>query len=157
MNRLEKTLITGIVGTSFMTAASALMSLLPKEEFVETDRLKKMVARLTPFLSKRAQVIASWSAHYGVGILFAAIYVDLWEKGKIEPSLKNGVILGAISGLVGVWMWNASFSVHPFPPNNRKVDFYLQLIPAHIVFALFTTIAYRIIKQEKDRKKIICN
>ena len=155
MNKLGKTLISGATGTSFMTAASALMSLIPKEEFREPDQLEKLVGRILPSFSPRAKVIAGWSAHYGMGMVFAAVYVDLWEKGQIDRSIRNGLVLGAISGLAGMLIWKATFKLHPLPPNNRKLDFYLQRIPAHIVFAVASTIAYRLTTpHEKDGRSL---
>lgn len=152
MNWIEKTLISGAAGTTFMTAASALMSLIPREEFREPDQLQKLVGRLLPFLSQPAQLVAGWAAHYGMGMVFAAVYVDLWEKREIDHSIRNGLILGAISGLVGMLIWKATFSIHPLPPNNRKIDFYIQRMPVHIVFAVFSTIAYKMIKTAKTEQ-----
>lgn len=151
MNRIEKILIAGGTGTSVMTASSALMSLLPKEEFREPDQLEKLVGRLLPFLSPKGKTMAGWAAHYGMGMLFSAVYVELWESGKVKPNVKTGLVLGGVSGVVGMLIWQASFWLHPFPPNNRKLDFYLQRIPAHIVFAVFATLAYRLVKRFDQR------
>ena len=153
MNKLGKTLISAAVGTSFMTASSALMSLLPNEEFREPDQLAKLIGRVMPVFSNKADVIAGWGAHYAMGCVFAAVYVDLWEKREIEHSIKNGVILGLVSGLLGLLIWKATFSIHPLPPNNRKFDFYLQRIPAHVVFAVFATIGYQLIKKKEVAKR----
>ncbi|RZM18171.1 MAG: hypothetical protein EOO88_41460, partial [Pedobacter sp.] len=92
MDKITKTFVSGFTGTSFMTASSALMSLLPGENFKEPEHLATMTGRLAPFLSKRAQVLAGWGAHYSMGFLFAAVYVELWETRKIEHSIKNGLI-----------------------------------------------------------------
>ncbi len=154
MNNLEKTLISGFVGTSFMTASSALMSLLPKEEFREPDQLSKLIGRLFPFMSKKAEIICGWGAHYAMGFLFAMVYVELWEKKEIEHSIKNGILLGLLSGLLGLLVWKASFKIHPLPPNNRKLDFYIQRIPAHIVFAVFATIGYNHIEKRKVKHEL---
>ncbi|MES2454823.1 MAG: hypothetical protein V4594_04770 [Bacteroidota bacterium] len=150
MNKAGKTLLSGFTGTTFMTAASALMSLLPHENFKEPEHLATMAGRLAPLLSKNTKTLAGWGAHYGMGFLFAAVYVELWESRKIEHTIKNGIILGLLSGLLGLLIWKATFKVHPLPPNIRYLDFYLQRIPAHVVFAIFTTIAYRMIKAEED-------
>jgi len=136
-----------------MTASSALMSLLPAENFKEPEHLATMTGRIAPFLSKRAQVLAGWAAHYSMGFLFAAVYVELWETRKIEHSIKNGLILGVLSGLLGLLIWKGTFKVHPLPPKMRYLDFYLQRIPAHIVFAVFSTIAYRLIKDDEEAGK----
>jgi len=135
-----------------MTVASAMMSLLPKENFKEPEHLSTMIGRLAPFLSNRAQSLAGWGAHYSMGFVFAAVYVELWERGEIDRSIKNGVILGLLSGLLGLLIWKATFKIHPLPPSIRFIDFYLQRIPAHVVFAVFATIAYRIIKSQEETR-----
>lgn len=133
-----------------MTAASALMSLLPHENFKEPEHLATMAGRLAPLLSKNKQAIAGWTAHYAMGFVFAAVYVELWEEGKIKHSIKNRIILGVLSGILGLLIWKGTFKVHPLPPRIRYLDFYLQRIPAHIVFAVFTTIAYRMIRNHES-------
>lgn len=153
MNKLEKIVTSGTAGTTFMTACSALMSLLPHENFKEPEHLSTMIARLAPTLSKRNQQLAGWGAHYGMGFIFAAVYVELWERGEIKHSIKNGLILGALSGLLGMLIWKASFKIHPLPPSIRYLDFYLQRIPAYIVFAVFGTIAYRMIGDDEAESK----
>lgn len=149
MNNLEKTLISGGVGTSVMTASSALLSLLPKEEFREPKQLAILIGRVLPGMSDKAQQIAGWGAHYAMGFVFAAIYVELWERKEIAHNIKNGIILGVLSGLFGLLIWKGTFAIHPLPPNNRKIDFYLERIPAHIVFAVCTTLAYQLIKKNE--------
>jgi len=150
MNKLEKTIISGFTGTTFMTAGSALMS-LAGQDFREPEHLSTMVGRLAPFLSKRAKVIAGWGAHYAMGFVFAAVYVELWESRKIEHTLKNGLILGVLSGLLGLLIWKGTFKAHPLPPSMNYTNFYLQRIPAHIVFAVFATLAYRIVKEKEEK------
>lgn len=149
MDKLGKTIVSGFAGTTFMTAASALMSLVPHENFKEPEHLADMVGKLTPFLSKKSKTLAGWGAHYSMGFIFAATYVELWECRKIEHSIKNGVILGLISGLLGLLIWKGTFKIHPLPPAIRYLDFYLQRIPAHVVFAVFSTIAYRMVKAKE--------
>ena len=146
MRKLAKTLISGFAGTSFMTASSALMSLLPHENFKEPEHLATMTGRLAPFMSKKAQILAGWGEHYAMGFVFAAVYIELWETRKIKHTIRNGVVLGLLSGMLGLLIWKATFNVHPLPPNIRKLDFYLQRIPAHVVFAVFATIAYNMIE-----------
>jgi len=153
MDKILKTTLSGIGGTTVMTAASELMSVLFKENFREPEHLGTMIGRLAPFLSKRAQTIAGWGAHYGMGFVFAAVYVELWETGKIKHNIRNGLILGVLSGVLGMLIWKGTFKVHPLPPFIKYTDFYIQRIPAHIVFAIFATITYRLIKarEEEDR------
>lgn len=150
MNQAAKTILTGIGGTTAMTAGSELMSLLMKENYKEPEHLSTMIARLAPFLSGKAKVIAGWGAHYAMGFVFAAVFVELWERRVIKHNLKNGLILGLVSGLFGLLVWKGTFKIHPLPPLLHYTDFYLQRIPAHVVYAVFATLTYRMIKSQEN-------
>jgi len=150
MDKISKTALSGIGGTTVMTAGSALMSLMMNENFREPEHLGTMIGRVAPFLSKKAQLLAGWGAHYGMGFVFAAVYVELWETGKIKHTIKNGLILGFLSGVLGMLVWKGTFKAHPLPPFINKSNFYIQRIPAHIVFAVFATISYRLIKAQEE-------
>ena len=154
MDKISKTALSGIGGTTVMTAGSALMSLMMNENFREPEHLGTMIGRVAPFLSKKAQLLAGWGAHYGMGFVFAAVYVELWETGKIKHTIKNGLILGFLSGVLGMLVWKGTFKAHPLPPFINKSNFYIQRIPAHIVFAVFATISYRLIKAQEEEAAV---
>jgi hypothetical protein len=151
MNKFEKIALTGAGGTTIMTASSYLMSLITDENFRENDHLETMISRLVPSLSKTANIIAGWGAHYAMGMVFAAIYVELWETQQIRHSIRNGVLLGVISGVLGYLIWKATFKLHPLPPWISFNKFYLQRIPAHIVFAVAATVTYRLTEKIKNQ------
>ena len=151
MDRITKTAFSGVTGTLVMTAGSELMSLIANENFSEPAHLETMISRLAPQLSKHSKKIASLGAHFAMGLVFAAIYVELWETKKIKHNLKNALILGALSGLIGLFIWKATFKVHPLPPWLNYTHFYLQRIPAHIVFAVAATLAYKLtVSEDKE-------
>ena len=56
-----------------------------------------------------------WTLHYLVGLLFAEIYAPLWEKTPMQPNLKNGLILGGISGIAAILVWKFTLEMHPDP------------------------------------------
>jgi hypothetical protein len=151
MNKSIKILLSGFAGTTVMTGGSELMSLLLNENYREPEHLETLIARLAPGLSVHAKKIAGWGAHYAMGLVFAAVYVELWEAKKIKPTLKNGLILGALSGLLGLLIWKGTFKAHPLPPWLNYDHFYLQRIPAHIIFAVIATLAYRQIDKTDKR------
>lgn len=150
MNKATKIAITGIAGTSVMTLGSELMSLLCKENFSEPDHLETMIGRLAPQLSGKAKQIAGWGAHYAMGIVFATVFVELWETRKIKHSFKNALILGTVSGILGLFIWKGTFKAHPLPPWLNYTHYYLQRIPAHIIFAVAATLAYRLVANVDD-------
>lgn len=142
--------VSGIAGTSVMTFSSWLMS-LSGEDFREPEHLGTMAHRLLPLTGKKEYTAIGWAAHYGMGMAFATSYGVLWERYQLRPSLKNGLLLGIASGLVGSAIWKATFKIHPLPPKLNYNLFYLQRIPAHIVFALATTMAYKSITGKRIR------
>ena len=151
MDKITKTAVSGVTGTLVMTAGSELMSLIANGNFSEPAHLETMISRLAPQLSKHSKKIAGWGAHFAMGLVFAAIYVELWETKKIKHNLKNALILGALSGLIGLFIWKATFKVHPLPPWLNYTHFYLQRIPAHIVFAVAATLAYKLtVSEDKE-------
>ncbi|RFZ85836.1 hypothetical protein DYU05_09660 [Mucilaginibacter terrenus] len=152
MDQLKKTLLSAFMGTNFMTAYSALHSYFAGENFREPDHLQTMVKRLVPALDKKWLTIAGWGAHYAMGVVFAGIYVELWEAGKIKANLKTALVIGGISGIAGALIWKGTFKAHPLPPWINYNKYYLQRIPAHVVFAIFATLNYQLIRDSKRKK-----
>ncbi|GAB3922124.1 hypothetical protein [Mucilaginibacter myungsuensis] len=144
MDQLSKSLLTGFMGTNAMTVSSDLMSKILGENFREPAHLETLIKRLFPHWSGHAKRISAWGAHYAMGFIFAAIYVELWQTKKIEHSLKNGMLLGLVSGVLGYLIWKGTFKAHPLPPWINYSHYYLQRIPAHIVFAIVATLTYRL-------------
>lgn len=144
MNKLAKIAVAGATGTTVMTAGSELMSFLLKENFSEPDHLETMVSRVAPHLSKDAKKIAGWGSHFAMGFVFATIFVELWDQKKIKHNLKNALILGTLAGVFGALIWKGTFKAHPLPPWIKYSRFYLQRIPAHIIFTVGATLAYKL-------------
>ncbi|WP_285010804.1 hypothetical protein [Pedobacter faecalis] len=146
MNKASQIILTGVGGTTAMTAGSELMSLMMKDNYSEPDHLEKMISRLAPFLSSNAKKIAGWGAHYAMGFVFAAVFVELWQTGRIKCTFKDALVLGAVAGVFGLLIWKGTFKLHPLPPRQHYVDFYIQRIPAHIVYTVFAALTYRFLK-----------
>jgi len=149
INPLVKTVGCSIAGTTMMTASSALMSLIG-QDFREPERLNGLISRILPFLPKHVRSVSAWAAHYAMGSAFSAVYVKLWDSKTLKPTGTCGLCLGAVSGLIGIAIWKATFVVHPLSPLMNYKRFYLQRTPAHIVFAIFATIAYNVMQTRTD-------
>lgn len=149
INPFVKAVVCSLAGTTMMTASSALMSLIG-QDFREPERLKGLINRVLPFLPKNVRSISAWAAHYAMGSAFSAVYVKLWDSKTLKPTGTCGLCLGAVSGLIGIAIWKATFVAHPLSPLMNYKRFYLQRIPAHIVFAIFATIAYNAMQTSTD-------
>ena len=152
MNQFSKTVVCSLAGTTVMTAGSDLMSRIFGENYREPDHLATMIKRLAPALSKKAKTIAAWGAHYAMGFVFAAVFVELWETRKIKHNLKNALLLGLVSGVLGLLIWKGTFKAHPLPPWLHYDHYYLQRIPAHIIFAITATLTYRLLDNETEEE-----
>jgi len=149
INPFVKAVVCSLAGTTMMTASSALMS-LTGQDFREDERLKGLISRVLPFLPKNIRSLSAWAAHYAMGSAFSAVYVKLWDSKTLKPTGTCGLCLGAVSGLIGIAIWKATFVVHPLSPLMNYKRFYLQRTPAHIVFAIFATIAYNVMQTRTD-------
>jgi hypothetical protein len=148
--KTKETLISGVTGTTFMTLFSYLVSLADGENFSEPERLGQLAGRLIPKLDEQQSQALGWLGHYGVGLLFALVYVELWHRGKLKPDLKTCLWLGGLSGLLAVAVWKTTFKMHPLPPSLNFKKYCLQLVPAHIVFAVFAGLGYQIIHKKTN-------
>jgi Na+/proline symporter len=149
--KAKSVIVAGITGTTFMTLFSYLVSLADDENYSEPERLGQLVNRLAPKISKEQSQLLGWLGHYAVGLLFSMVYVELWRRRQPKSSVRNNLMIGAISGLIAVAIWKTTFKLHPLPPALSFNKYYLQLVPAHVVFAVFAGIGYQLFnKIEKD-------
>ena len=140
-----------------MTLFSYLVSELEGENYSESERLGQLARRLLPHLNKKEYLVLGWTAHFGVGLLFALAYVELWRRKKIKPSFRNNLLLGGISGVIAVAIWKTTFKLYPLPSGMSFNKYYLQLVPAHIVFAVFAGLGYHLLNRRKAFEKQVCN
>jgi hypothetical protein len=145
--KAKDVLTAGITGTTFMTLFSYLVSVADGENFSEPERLGQLVDRLLPKLSREQSQALGWLGHCGVGLVFSLVYVELWRRRWPKSSIKNNLIVGGISGIIAVAIWKTTFKLHPLPPALSFNKYYLQLIPAHVVFAVFAGIGYQLLKK----------
>ncbi|WP_316809284.1 hypothetical protein [Pedobacter agri] len=151
MNKLTKALACSLSGTSLMTLSSAIMSSTIGQEFREPAQLGKLMKRLAPFISKSLCNGLGWGAHYAMGTAFSLVYTYLWRNNFLKPDGKNAAFLGLVSGVAGSLIWKATFKVHPLTPFMNYRRFYLQRVPAHVLFAIGVALAYHFVK-DKGRK-----
>jgi hypothetical protein len=144
---LKKILIGALVGTSAMTGYSYLVSDNSHRQFREPVLLNKFMKRSGLPVQKESS--KGWILHYTTGLLFATAYHKLWRFSRLQPSIKMGAVLGAVSGLVGIGVWKLLYNFYTHPPQTHERKYYKQLFAAHIIFGVFTTMGYRLTKKQK--------
>lgn len=121
-------------GLTFMTVFSYAVSYLAGDNFKEPELLAILLKRLGGNMQKPLYQLAGWQFHYAVGVIFVTVYTYLWERNYLRRDLPSGLLLGFLSGIVGVSFWTAVFALHPDPPRIQLKKYYLQLMVAHLLF-----------------------
>lgn len=144
----KKIIAATVVGTTFMTLFSYVMSKNQKRNYTEPDVLSQIIAENNSSLSKEETKPIGWAAHYGLGLGFTGVYSQIWEHTPIKPSLASGGALGAVSGLIGIMGWTQLFHLHHHTSEKYRKQYYAQLMAAHIIFGMGTAIGYKMISKK---------
>ncbi len=140
--KTNQMIVAGLAGITLMTTFSELMSKAKGSNYNEAEILGELLNRITP-LSKSQTRLAGWLAHYGVSVVFAALYELYLKQTNTRANAKSGAVYGFLSGLAGVVVWKSTFKMHPNPPGVDLKTYYPQLVLAHVVFGLVTAATYR--------------
>ncbi len=143
MKTIEKIVVAGIVGTSFMTLYSYWKSKQEKQEYVEPVLINKLVDASENLPDVKNMHPAGWALHYLTGISFVTGYWIIWHKALKNPTTPKIIIIGTSSGLIGIAIWKLLFAQHNNPPNNYRYGYYKQLLMAHVVFSAFAIATYK--------------
>lgn len=127
-------LLSGVAGTTAMTAFSYLVSQKQGRYFKEPEILNDLLYALLKVNRNDREPLPGFIAHYATGTFFATCY-HLLAKKKNGPSfVGNGLLFGLAFGLVGIGIWKAVFTLHPKPPSIHLRDYLAHLIVAHLIF-----------------------
>jgi hypothetical protein len=140
---VSKILSGTVVGTSAMTMFSYAASEKKNKQFKEPVLLGKLIERLFS-QPKGASEFEGWLVHYAVGALFTTLYEKAWTNTKLKPCASSALILGAVSGLIGMGVWKKTLELHPNPPHADRDKYFKHLFAAHLVFGLFTYLGYKL-------------
>jgi len=134
---------SAMLATSAMTIFSYMFAYLSKNNTREPELLGKMIRRLVPVISKPIARAGGWTAHYAIGLLFAELYGQIWERTAVKASVKSGLIFGGLSGIAAILIWKFTLEAHPLAPATDFRNFAINLLLAHLVFGIFAAISYR--------------
>lgn len=144
MKSIEKIIIAGIVGTTFMTLYSCRRAKKEQEQYIEPVLINKLIdnSKNLPEIQKEKCNPIGWALHYTIGFFFVLAYWILWRKALHKPTIINVLIIGSLSGIAGMVAWKLFFSKHDNPPYNYRPGYYRQLFFAHIIFSVFALTSY---------------
>ncbi len=136
-------MIGALVGTTMMTIFSYLISVGFQKLYKEPVLLKYLLLKSGASLTKKETAAGGWILHYAIGIFFIATYHFLWKLDCIALTWLNGLFLGIASGIVGVLGWFIMFKISNFKSDIGFTGYYIQLLFAHIIFALSAVAVYK--------------
>lgn len=137
-------LVSAVVATSIMTAFSYILSNIRNKQFREPELLNIVLSSSDLFnleLSKKSSV--GWILHYLIGLILVLIFEILLKFELIPISITSGAIFGFVAGIMGVFGWKLFFYLSEKPSEiTWNIEYYLQLIVAHILFGISTSVVY---------------
>ena len=134
--------VVSIAATSAMTLFSYVVSASFRELYKEPVLLTFILNKLNTELSVKSKRVLAWLIHYIIGLMFVVIYHLLWFYNVLPISLLIALLLGAISGIIGIIGWMFMFKITNHKPVIDFKGYYIQLFFAHIIFALTATLVY---------------
>ncbi len=153
--KASEPLIPAISGTTLMTAFSHVISGKENKNFSEPRLLAALEKELLPPAAKQMALPAGWATHYAIGVVFTSLYQYACKQTGRKPTVMNGMFFGAASGLVGIVMWKALFSLHPAPPRTHYAKFYKQLFLAHLIFGATVVLAEKALKASPGEEALV--
>ena len=124
-----------IAATTLMSLFSHLVSKSFGKLFTEPVLINYVIRISKLELQPKLGSALGWLLHYIAGLVFVIAYHWIWEKW-LSDDWTSGLILGALSGIVGILVWMIAFSLPRREPRVAFTEYYIQLFFAHVVFAL---------------------
>ena len=122
-----------LLSTLLMTAFSFILSKIVSQNLVEPYWLNVLL-----FKKRGYHNLLGWLAHYltGIGFMYLILFLhNLYPLSRITEIF----IYGFLEGVVGILMWWMLFKITHTPPKLNVSLYYLNLIAAHIIFAILET------------------
>ncbi|WP_353719904.1 hypothetical protein [Dyadobacter sp. 676] len=133
LHRIIRLTCASAVATSAMTVFSYALSKVCKANYREPELLSGIFSEETPSASAPQQKRRGWMAHYLMGIFWSLLYET--AVGNRNKSGKS-VVFGLGSGIIAVAAWKLALGRSPRTSQRVEPSFFLQLVPAHVVYAL---------------------
>lgn len=139
---LMKILIASILATAVMTAFSYIVSESFKKLFKEPVLLSYAIGRFHLNTSQNTERVLAWLLHFFIGFMFVVSYHFIWKWDLRSFSFPISLILGALSGIIGIISWHFIFKFTNHQPRIVFKEYYLQLFIAHVFFGATAYYSY---------------
>lgn len=128
--------------TSAMTWFSYVMSRNFRELYKEPVLLSSVLSQHHFNISVQSKKNLGWLFHYCIGFFFVYAYHIIWVRDILPVSIFSGLILGVVSGIIGIISWMIIFKTTHYQPSIDFTGYFAQLFFAHMIFAIVATLLY---------------
>ena len=132
--------MAGILGTVLMTSFSYVISRMKSQQFKEPKLLNMILRRSTYDMNPSNNSVLGWVVHFSIGVILMTLFYVLHLTFSFSISAVSILIYGIIAGILSILSWHFMLSISSNSPDFALRDFYMQLLMAHVLFALGATI-----------------
>ncbi|MGB7785231.1 MAG: hypothetical protein WBL27_03935 [Salinimicrobium sp.] len=138
-----KIFFSSVAGTAAMTVFSYIMANIKNDQFKEPELLNKLLDSSTMISGNFSKNnVAGWLIHFSIGFAFIFLFSLLWNFTALDPSWLTAAGFGFVAGIIGVLGWETMFKLNSAPPDIQLKKFFVQLLFAHVIFALAAFLVY---------------
>jgi hypothetical protein len=131
-NKLGRSILAGIVATAIMTVVGVIAPYMGLPKMNPAEMLSGMLG-VSPVLG--------WIMHFMIGIIFAVVYVYLFNpRVHIHSRAGKGLVYGIVVFVFAQVMMFLMSKLMPMPSDSMENDMVLMMIGSligHLVFGLF--------------------
>lgn len=132
-----------LAATSAMTLFSYVLSAVCKKNYREPQHLAGLAQEDDPAGSPLKYRATGWLLHYTAGVIWATAYAVPIGKHRLSARTRS-TILGAGSGILAGMVWKLALNRHPATARRVHPTFFVQLVPAHVVFGIALRLCERL-------------
>lgn len=137
-------LTAAVAATSVMTLCSYAVSAAAREIYKEPLLLTYVLSKLHQQISPKLKLVLGWVLHYLIGLFFVIGYHIIWSANILDFTFTSSLILGIVSGIIGISGWVVLFRISAQKPNIDYKGYYIQLFVVHVIFAVTAYVVYEL-------------
>ncbi len=148
-NKFVRSILAGVVATAVMTVFMFMAPMMGLPKMNIPQMLSGMLG---------VSILIGWMMHFMIGIIFAIVYVYLFNpRVHIHSRAGKGILFGVVVFLFAQGMMFLMSKMMPMPSNSMKDDMVLMMIGSligHLVFGLLVGLLVPLQEHKKVNSSI---
>jgi len=130
INKIQKTLIGGIIGTAVMTLVMMIAPMMGMPKMSPPEMLSMMMG---------FSIVVGWMMHFMIGVIFAMAYAFFFINvvKKVSNNILKGAIFGMAAFIFAQIMMAIMGMMFPMPPmEGNMILMMVGSIMGHVIFGI---------------------